>query len=101
MLVTDVQVLVHGYAAGNAFWMFVLKDLAAHFRVVCVEMYGCGRSDRLPFNAKGPAATVRSRVKYVASNEKEIESHFCVFLLFFEVIFHEKYENICFTLQMV
>ncbi|CAN0502437.1 unnamed protein product, partial [Laminaria digitata] len=54
-----VLVLVHGYAAGNAFWMFVLKDLAAHFRVVCVELYGCGRSDRLPFNAKGPAATER------------------------------------------
>lgn len=53
------QVLVHGYAAGNGFWMFVLKELSAHFRVVCVEMYGCGRSDRLPFNAKGPAETVR------------------------------------------
>ena len=60
--------LVHGYAAGNAFWMFVLKDLAAHFRVVCVEMYGCGRSDRLPFNAKGPAATVRSPCTVPARN---------------------------------
>lgn len=55
------QVLLHGYAAGNGFWMFVLKELSAHFRVVCVEMYGCGRSDRLPFNAKGPAETVRHR----------------------------------------
>lgn len=55
------QVLVHGYAAGNGFWMFVLKELSKHFRVACVEMYGCGRSERLPFNAKSPAETVRQR----------------------------------------
>lgn len=78
---TGVQVLVHGYAAGNAFWMFVLKDLAAHFRVVCVELYGCGRSDRLPFNAKGPAATVRSRGQY-ATTTKEFQQGFFLLLFF-------------------
>eukprot|EP00752_Nemacystus_decipiens_P018676 g16743.t2 len=58
-----ILVLVHGYAAGNGFWMFVLKELSLHFRVVCVEMYGCGRSDRLPFNAKGPAETEKILVE--------------------------------------
>ncbi|CAM9901769.1 unnamed protein product, partial [Ectocarpus sp. 13 AM-2016] len=58
-----VLVLLHGYAAGNGFWMFVLKELSAHFRVVCVEMYGCGRSERLPFNAKGPAETEKILVE--------------------------------------
>ena len=52
---------MHGYAAGNAFWMFVLEGLSKHFRVVCVEMYGCGRSERLPFSAKNAADTVRER----------------------------------------
>eukprot|EP00903_Cladosiphon_okamuranus_P011448 g10785.t1 len=58
-----ILVLVHGYAAGNGFWMFILKELSAHFRVVCVEMYGCGRSDRLPFNAKGPVETEKVLVE--------------------------------------
>ncbi|CAM9948978.1 unnamed protein product [Ascophyllum nodosum] len=56
-------VLVHGYAAGNAFWMFVLEGLSKHFRVVCVEMYGCGRSERLPFSAKNAADTERLLVE--------------------------------------
>lgn len=38
--------------------MFVLKDLAMHFKVICVEMYGCGRSDRLPFSATGAEEAV-------------------------------------------
>lgn len=51
--------MVHGWAAGNAHWMFVLKRLSAHFRVFCVETYGCGRSERLPFRAKTALETVR------------------------------------------
>ncbi|CAM9569585.1 unnamed protein product, partial [Ectocarpus sp. 8 AP-2014] len=58
-----VLVLLHGYAAGNGFWMFVLKELSEHFRVACVEMYGCGRSERLPFKAKGPAETEKILVE--------------------------------------
>lgn len=54
---------MHGYAAGNAFWMFVLKGLSQHFRVACVEMFGCGRSERLPFKAKDVVQTVSKYIK--------------------------------------
>ncbi|CAM9971288.1 unnamed protein product, partial [Choristocarpus tenellus] len=45
-------VLVHGWAAGNAFWMFNIADFSKEFRVFCVELAGCGRSDREPFHVK-------------------------------------------------
>eukprot|EP01084_Bolivina_argentea_P052638 96679_1 len=47
-------VLIHGYGAGNAFWTLNHSDLSRHFNVYLVEMYGCGRSVRGPFNAKHP-----------------------------------------------
>ncbi|EQC36828.1 hypothetical protein SDRG_05660 [Saprolegnia diclina VS20] len=39
-------VLVHGYAAGNAFWATNLQTLAKHYNVYAVEWLGIGRSDR-------------------------------------------------------
>ena len=47
-----VLVLVHGYAAANAYWMLNLDGLSDHFHVYAVELYGCGRSDRVPWRAK-------------------------------------------------
>jgi pimeloyl-ACP methyl ester carboxylesterase len=47
-------VLMHGYASGNAFWFFNIAELSKTFRVWCVEMYGCGRSVRGPWDAQSP-----------------------------------------------
>lgn len=43
------MVLLHGYAAGNAFWSFNLDTLAKDFNVYAVDWPGCGASDRPHF----------------------------------------------------
>ncbi|OQR98972.1 serine protease family S33 [Achlya hypogyna] len=45
-------VLVHGYAAGNAFWATNLQTLAKQYNVYAVEWQGIGRSDRPDPNFK-------------------------------------------------
>ncbi|CAM9392568.1 unnamed protein product [Discosporangium mesarthrocarpum] len=54
-----VLVLVHGWGAGNGFWMFNLGQLSMEFRVLSVELYGCGRSDRKPFKPRDREEGVR------------------------------------------
>jgi len=49
-----ILVLVHGYAAANAYWAPVIPTLQEKFQVYCCELYGCGRSDRVPWTAKTP-----------------------------------------------
>ncbi|OQR91484.1 serine protease family S33 [Thraustotheca clavata] len=39
-------VLIHGYAAGNAFWATNLQEFAKCYNVYAVEWIGVGRSDR-------------------------------------------------------
>ena len=51
-------VLVHGWAAGNAYFMLNLDALSEYFHVFAVELVGCGRSDRVAWTAQTPVDAV-------------------------------------------
>ncbi|OQR95690.1 serine protease family S33 [Thraustotheca clavata] len=66
-------VLIHGYAAGNAFWATNLQTLAKQYNVYAVEWIGIGRSDRPDPSYKSYEDADRFFVDAIERWRKEIQ----------------------------
>ncbi|HKD73977.1 MAG TPA: alpha/beta fold hydrolase [Ktedonobacterales bacterium] len=70
-------VLLHGLGADNSTWRKVLPELAEHFTVYAIDMFGCGQSDKpvIEYTVEAMAHYVRLFMDAVGIEQAHIIGH--------------------------